>query len=182
MSRIFIGISITQEIKDEVRSIQSKLRQSELFTGSFIRPDNLHLTLKFLGDLNEDDILKIQENLSKIVFHSIRLESTELSFFGHEFIKVIWLGFNSNTEKLETLKQQIDESVEWLDKKDKTNFLSHLTIARVKSVKDKEKLEQLISEIKIKKLELNIDHFSLISSQLTQNGPVYTELARYEAN
>lgn len=182
MRKIFIGISIAQEIKDEIKIIQFQLSKSEFFKGSFIRAENLHLTLKYLGELEDDSIFKIQKDLRKIVFEPIKLQSKELNFFSHELIKVIWIGFDSDIIGLEVLKYKIDKTLEWLDVKEKTSFLSHLTIARVKVVENKGKLEQLISEIKVKKLDLLVDHFSLLSSELTNNGPVYTNLETYWAS
>ncbi|PIY16461.1 MAG: hypothetical protein COZ15_05945 [Elusimicrobia bacterium CG_4_10_14_3_um_filter_49_12_50_7] len=81
-------------------------------------------------------------------------------------------------ENCDELQKQIDKNLEHLFQKEK-NFVSHITIARVKNVEDKQKLTDELKRIKMNE-EFIVDKFSLKKSTLTENGPVYEDLTVFE--
>jgi len=145
-----------------------------------VEPENVHITLKFLGDTNEDLLEEIHEIIKNVVkgFNpfNIKLEGAGV-FPNQNYIKVIWIGIKQ-WEKLESIAQKIDEHLHDKGfKKEKRKFSAHLTIARVRSAKNKEKLIQIIEKYKdFDFAEIKVDSIKLKKSELTSKGPMYTDL------
>jgi 2'-5' RNA ligase len=145
-----------------------------------VEPENIHITLKFLGDTNEDLIDEIDSLIKKAVqginSFNIILEGAGV-FPNKNYIKVIWLGIK-NGEKLGNISKNIDEELNGMGiKKEKREFSAHLTIARVRSVKNKEKILRIIEKHTNSRFgEINVNSIKLKKSILTQKGPIYIDL------
>ena len=143
-----------------------------------VEPKNIHITLKFLGDTDENLIDKIEEIMKKSV-EKIKPFEIELKgsgvFPNNNYIRVIWIGIN-NFENLKTISYRIDEQLSKLGfEKEKRDFSAHLTLARVKSLKNKDKLLQIIEKYKETDfIKINVDTIRLKKSELTPKGPIYT--------
>lgn len=176
MPRLFIAIDMPQEVNDAIVLIQKKLKDKQLFKGSFIQPEKLHLTLKFLGDIDNEQILKIKENLGNIKFKSFEAELNCIGFFPEHIVRIIWLSIDADEIKI--LENQIEQSLSWLQKPESA-FVSHITIARVKSVNNRNELINIIKEIKVPAIKFSINSFVLKQSELTSHGSIYTDLEKY---
>ena len=171
MMRTFISIDMPEEIAREIKKIQDKLPE---FFGKKTELENLHLTLKFLGEINEQKIEEVKNKLSEIKFNKFKTEIDSIGIFSEKFVRIVWLHLKS----AENLQKEIDEKLKDLFEKEK-RFMSHLTIARVKSLKDKEKFLEELKMIKIPKIKFVVDKFKLKKSVLTSAGPVYETLEEY---
>lgn len=169
--RAFISINIPNEIKKEIKNVQSQLPE---FYGKKTELENLHLTLKFLGETDEQTIEKVKKLLEEIKLNKFQTKISEIGVFKEHFIKIIWL----NLENCDELQKEIDESLKQLFKKEE-RFMSHLTIARVKYVKEKEKFLQELKKIKIPELKFEVNKFYLMKSRLTTNGPIYEKIKEF---
>ena len=165
--RVFIAIEVPFE--KEFEKYKDKIR--DFIVGNF--PKQFHLTLKFLGEINEEKIGKIKEELRKIKFKPFKVRLGKLGVFPHEkHINVIWISLIPEDKTLE-LQRKIEE----ICGRDKREFKAHVTLARVKFVRDKKKLlESLKTKIGG---EFKIDNFKLIKSELNPEGAVYTDLEEY---
>lgn len=145
-----------------------------------VKPKNVHITLKFLGDTEEekiDEIEKIMKNAVKDVDpFNIQLKSTGV-FPNQNYMKVIWIGIN-NGEKIGIIADKIDEDLSNIGfEKEKRKFSAHLTIGRVKSAKNKDQLVQIIEKYKeFEFADVKVDAIKLKKSELTPKGPIYTTL------
>lgn len=145
-----------------------------------VEPENIHLTLKFLGDTDESLIDRIEEimreSVKEIEPFTIKLKSAGV-FPNERYIKVIWIGIE-NGEIIGKIASKIDEKISDLGfEKEKRRFSVHLTIARVKSAKNKEKLIQMIEKYRdVEFANITVDSIKLKKSELTQKGPIYTTL------
>ncbi|MDO8529029.1 MAG: RNA 2',3'-cyclic phosphodiesterase [Nanoarchaeota archaeon] len=166
--RTFISIQIPEEIKKKIIEIQLPD-----FVGKKIEKENLHLTLKFLGEVSKEQIETIKERLRKIHLKKFAAKITEAGVFNENFIKIIWL----NIENCEGLQKEIDEVLFGLFEKEK-RFMGHLTIARVKFCEDRKKVIEEIRKIKTSE-EFNVESFELMKSDLKREGPVYEILEKY---
>lgn len=169
--RIFVAVDMPEFVKIEVVKIQRNLPE---FIGKFIEKENLHLTLKFLGEVDEESVEEIKKRLAGIKFNKLNLVVDNLGIFSTKFVRIVWLHIFGAEE----LQKKIDEALIDLFSKE-VRFMSHLTIARVKSVKDRNKFLEAISGIKIPRLEFVCDSFELKKSVLKSNGPVYETLEKY---
>ncbi len=177
--RTFIAIDLPEEVKAEIFHAFEKLQSSGLVSGNFVQKENLHLTLRFIGEIDEEEIIRIKRALSEIRFENFDVNLGELGFFPNDsFVKVLWVGLES--DNLLPLKEKVDEVLEKIGiEKEKNPFSSHITVARVKAVKDRKKFLEKIKTIKLKKMKFSVNEISLIKSELMRGGPSYKTLARY---
>jgi len=172
--RLFIGFFLPEEIKKEILYIQ---KQIPLFKGKLIEQDNLHLTLKFLGEISEDELNEIKNILKRIHFRRIDCAIDTLGFFSENFVRIIWIYLKNS----EDLQKEVDESLKDLFKTE-NRFMSHLTIARIKSVKDKKEFIDGLKNISLEKINFSVNEICLIQSELKSEGPEYKILERYDLN
>jgi len=119
--RAFISIDIPEEMRKEIIKIQRSLPK---FFGKKTAPENLHLTLKFLGEINEEQLSVIKKRLSKLSFSSFETEIDFLGFFDNYPRGIVWLHLTN----CEQFQKEIDDALKDLFGKEK-RFMSHLTIA-----------------------------------------------------
>jgi 2'-5' RNA ligase len=179
--RSFIAIEIgyNQKIKELFNDIRN--------TGAIIKlvePKNIHITLKFLGDISDDkikDIEKIMENsLVDVKPFKFNLEGIGV-FPNQNYIKIIWIGIN-NSEILEKLSKRINKKIYSIIPENKhQKFIPHITIGRVKSSKNKEKILEIVDRYKNYKFaEILVDKIKLKKSELTSKGPIYSDLIKLD--
>ena len=183
MSKFRGFIALDLGVPSKIMEIENEIKK----TGANIKlvePKNMHLTLKFLGDTNEeliDEIEKIiKESVEGIEPFNIQLKGTGV-FPNPNYIKVIWIGIQ-NGEQIIAIAQKIDEKISKLGfKKEKRKFSPHLTIGRVKSAKNKDKLITVLEKYKdIEFADIKIHSITLKKSDLTPKGPIYTNLKEIE--
>ncbi len=170
--RAFIAVDIPFD--KDFKEYQEEIKE---FCG-FSFPKQFHLTLKFLGEVNENKIEKIKEKLKEIKFKSFKSRLGDLGVFpDKKHINIIWISLIPE-DKIKKLQQSVEDALEQFFEREKREFKSHITLVRVKFVKDKEKL---LDSLK-KKIEggFVIDKFKLIKSELTPKGAVYTVLEEYD--
>ena len=130
--RAFICIDLPENILDEIIEIQDGLRKTNLINGKFTERQNIHLTLKFLGEVNEDKFNEVKEQLSKLKFSKFSLKLDKLGVFSEKLIRIVWVSVAGN--ELFEIQKDIDFCLKNLFPKEE-RFMGHITIARPKFVK-----------------------------------------------
>jgi len=182
--RAFIAVELRQEIQQSLKAIQEHLKKTTQDV-KWVESKNIHLTLKFLGDIKERDVLKIADNINRSLssFNTFNTELTTLGAFPSlQKPKVIWVGLNHNEKKIEAMAKSLEEALGKIGiKKETRNFHPHITIGRVKSSKDLSQLGKALQDVKIEseKAQL-IQHITLFKSTLTSQGPIYEKLHTIE--
>lgn len=177
--RYFVSIEFPEHIRSEILHSFEKLKNSGTCSGNFVEKENLHLTLSFLGELSDGELDKVKKILSKVDYQKFPLEIDKIGFFPNiDYIKVMWVGIKSGG--ILPLKKQIEDSLRSSGFSVKeTDFVPHLTVARINSVKDKSRFTDIFSSIKIEKSMFIAEDFALMKSILKKTGPEYKILERY---
>ncbi|PIP67720.1 MAG: RNA 2',3'-cyclic phosphodiesterase [Candidatus Omnitrophica bacterium CG22_combo_CG10-13_8_21_14_all_43_16] len=178
--RAFIAVEIDNQTRQKISDLVSCLKK----TGSdakWITEDQMHLTLKFLGNIGWDKVQKISETLSVISdsFKSFKIGFSAIGAFPNlDHPRVIWLGIDKGQESLKILNGKIEAGLEKAGfAKEDREFSPHLTLARIRSPKNISNLVKLIGEKNLTPAgELLIDKLTLFQSALTPKGAVYTAL------
>ena len=130
LHRIFIAIDFPEEVVKEVARVQDVLGTRK-FTGKMTELENLHLTLKFLGEIDDEKLGKIREKLKEIEFveFEARLDRIgSFSFRGNP--RIVWIRIGG--KGIFGLQKRIDEKISEVGFKIEDRFMSHMTIARIK--------------------------------------------------
>src|SRR3989344_6158969 len=176
--RSFIAIDLPREAINHIEEVQKLLKKQSLFNGKFTEPENLHLTLKFLGEIDEKKINEVKKKLKEVKFDEFEAELGEIGVFSKKFIKIIWTKLNGRG--IFDLQKQIDDELKDFFSEEQ-RFMSHITIARVKTVGDKKSLIDYIENMKIESIKFKVDKFYLKKSELLPEGPIYSDLEVYSA-
>lgn len=175
--RYFVAIDLPQVLKNELKRIQSEWHKCSLFSGKFVESGNLHLTLRFLGELGQDTVASIQKDLSSLKFKSFEMRLGKLGVFVPDNPRVLWVDLIG--KEIYQLQNQIEILVQKFIEPELRPFVSHVTLARIKQVYNRHALLNKLNEIKVKPLSFAVDKFVLKQSELTRNGPIYTTVACY---
>lgn len=177
--RVFLGIPLTEEVTARVAPFIAALQKTEADC-TFVSLENLHITVKFLGMVEEPVVEEIIGYLRGMIaeFHSFPIQVREVGVFPHpERISVVWIGASGG--ELVSLFQTVNRVLDSIRKSDHREH-PHITIARMKSGKNKEHLQQLVEEWKDRSFgEMTVDKVVLYESQLTPSGPVYRPLQEF---
>ena len=178
--RCFISISLPEETKKGILAIQAKLKTSAADV-TWSRPGGMHLTLKFLGEIEENSLPRIETAMNRTVnaFDPFSLDVSGIGVFPDaKRPRVVWIGINEDGDNLVRLQRDIEKELEIAGfPKEDRRFTAHITLGRIRSNKNISKLSGLIEEdkdIELGKFEaLNIH---LMKSELRPEGSVYTQL------
>lgn len=175
--RLFIAIQLPKEVQENIAEIQKKFAGKGQL--NFVKES--HLTLKFLGEVNSTLEKKIEQKLSKINFQNFSLTFSGTGFFPDEKnARVFWIGLQL-CEQINELKNEIDRALSLLFKMEQ-NFVPHITIARIKSIKDATGFQKAVENTKIKPIKIQANSFCLVQSKLEKEGPKYKVIREFFAN
>ena len=180
MVRSFICVEIDDsQIINQINEVISGYNQ---FKGvRAVKSSQLHLTLKFLGEVPEKRIQLIKDAIKEIKIPPFTLSLHGIGCFPNiKYIRVVWIGITEGKESLKHLAKMVEKELIPLGfAKDKREFSPHLTLARIKSLgsADKNKLIKMIQHSKEKEFGVQkIEKFILKKSTLTPTGPIYEDL------
>src|SRR3989338_2381064 len=174
MKRMFVAVPVSEEVKNKIKPILSDLSK----TGADLKLaslSHLHFTLKFLGDVDEKKIPGIERKLAGI---AEQMKGFEISVKGVgvfpslERINVVWMGVEGS--ELVSLMKKVENGLDYLKKNDNEEEVAHLTIARVKTARNKEKLQEFLKKFEKKEFgTMAVDRLVLFESELTKEGAEY---------
>jgi 2'-5' RNA ligase len=177
--RIFIAIDFSEEIKESLAQAEAHLKYSGADV-KWVEKDNIHLTLKFLGEVDEKKVEEIKAILDNIASGTRPFETTikDLGAFPKiEYPRVVWGGIDKGAGELKIIAEKVDEALSKLGfEKETRSFAAHLTIGRVRSPKNKEKLKEKMLSYKLSAVSCKINEIVLFKSTLTPKGSIYTKL------
>jgi 2'-5' RNA ligase len=182
--RLFIAIDINDDVCKAVAKLQQELkRRLQNQKGiKWVSPDVMHLTLKFLGEADENRIDEINSALEIACGDkkSFEFELSLIGTFGRP-ASVLWLGSAKQSEEIVALAADLENAFEAIGfEKEKRPFSTHLTLARIKDNIDRDLQKILKDYTKVSIPRVSVDSVCLYKSQLTSTGSVYTLLRKVE--
>lgn len=170
--RAFISIELDEEVKKEIQKFVNNLEG--LGEIRLVDPKIYHICLKFLGEISEEQAKKVKKYLEELDVKRFKIKFKGIGCFPNEnFIRVVWVGTES--KELDELGEKIQEELEKFGFM-KNEFKAHITVGRVKSIKDKEKFREKIKGWKEHDFgEMNVDKIVIKKSVLTREGPEYSD-------
>lgn len=173
--RVFIAVDVPEGIRRRAEGLGAEIRGDGII---MVRAENMHLTLKFVGEADENGLAEIRERLRSVRFRRFQCDIRGVGVFPKpDFVRVVWAGAESGGA-LESLAGSVASTLKGFGR-DEGEFTAHLTIARVKRKADfrpfleRHKDEQLGS--------FEVAGFHLIESAIGGSGPRYTVIESYKA-
>ena len=168
--KLFISVNLPKEVKDYLWELKEEFRGLGNFR--FEPKRNYHITLKFLGEIEEGRLDYIRQRLSGVNFYSFR---TSLRGLGNFNYRVLWADSEPKDNILQ-LARKVDEHL--IEYPNDFAFSDHITLARIKSLKNKKELEKRL-KIHVEHIEFKISSFELMKSESSKDGSRYTVLETY---
>ena len=180
--RLFVALEIPSAVRENLATLIASMRAITK-EPRWVRAENLHVTLKFLGEVAEGKVDAIRSALGQIRSdRPVALEFRGLGFFPNEkHPRVFWADMEASPN-LKTLAGDIEGAIEKLGiPREKREFSAHLTLARFERPRLPEALGKLIADNQQHKFgSLRTDEFHLIQSKLKPRGAEYTTLATFQ--
>ncbi|MCH8126622.1 RNA 2',3'-cyclic phosphodiesterase [candidate division KSB1 bacterium] len=179
MIRTFVAISISDEARSAIFFLIDKLKKIESSI-RWVDPSNLHLTLKFIGE--------IEKNRQKNLVEALDLSVKDISAFQYELSgkgcfpnckqsRVLWIGVNDLKEKMSALQKQIDNNFYSVQiPRENRNFKPHLTIGRVKQNRKPGTILSKFEQFQLGEFVVDVGEVYLMKSELLPTGAKYSIL------
>ena len=180
--RTFIAHPVPGEWKEIIGKACGDLREGMQSRIAWVKPENMHLTLKFLGSIEEDKLAEVQGVLKKVPVVNFKISSAGSGFFpAIEKPHIIWLGIAGGTKEYCANEDAVESAMTGLGfEPNKKSCHAHITLGRVKRAAEDDWniLAEKINRIKLPDTEIN--SFILYKSTLTPNGPIYSIIEEYK--
>lgn len=180
--RSFIAFDLeNQQVIERLSTAQKMV----LETGADLRPvapQNIHITVRFLGDISPGMVEKVYDAMKNVKFKPFTIQIRGLGVFPSlNFPRVVWAGMTEGVEQLRSIFTQLEPQIRALDfQADAYGFSPHLTIARVRTGKNKQNLSAFVSkkgDFEFGAIKANC--LRLKKSQLSPKGPTYSTIKEY---
>ena len=183
--RIFCAVELPPEIRDRLHDHAVRIRETVTdASASWSRPDNIHLTLKFFGNVPTKKLSLISDAASRAAKvyprFQIRIGGTGV-FPKPSRAQVLWIGVDDASGRLSGLQQRLDEEFasEGFAKEDRA-YRPHLTIARIRKTGGARRLAETHLQMSFKQSLITVKDIVVFRSELSSKGARYTALSRHE--
>ena len=182
--RSFIAIELPTTVKQELTTLEDLLKIRCPQVVRWVDPQNIHVTLKFLGDVDSDRVDEINMAIDEATqgMSPFHLELKDLGVFPNlNRVNIIWVDTKGDLDKLTYLQKQIESNMEQLGfAREDRDFTPHLTLGRVRdyaSPDDRKKIGQVLAQTAFASAQvITVNSVNLMKSQLTNTGAIYTRL------
>ncbi len=180
--RLFVAIKIHPDKKflQFYSELKKALQQEKI---KWVEEENIHFTLKFLGETPEYQVEEIVDALqeARLGIMPFDLVIEKLGIFGSSYNpRVIWLGIRDEVQIFNLAENIFNELMGVGFERDSQNFVPHLTIGRIKSLQDKDRFQQILDKHKPGLVQtIRVEEFYLIESILDPTGPTYHTLETF---
>ena len=171
MLRLFVGIPLPPPLK-----LQLSLIAAGVPGAKWVDPGNYHVTLRFIGEVDEGQAADIDDALLQI--RAPRFEVT-LATVGHFGLRMLWVGIERNPA-LQHLHEKIESALNRLGfAPEERRYMPHVTLARLKGTHETRLQTYLSEHALFRAAPFPVERFSLVASYLTKSGAIYEDQADY---
>ena len=178
--RLFIALPCPPEVRETLAGVQTRLSSYGSF--KFVLEENIHVTMKFLGEVSADSLRNITEALTPVrdePSFTVRVQGLGV-FPKPSFPRILWAGIAEGANQVDALHVRVDELLKPLGFPQDDRFHPHATIARAKKVSDTRELSRLLQENKTADYgTYQARTINLMESKLSPQGPAYTILQEF---
>jgi 2'-5' RNA ligase len=181
--RAFIAVELPSFLKEELGRIESILKAGNTTPVKWVDFESIHLTLKFLGDIESSRVGEIIEGIKNacVGISPFELKIKGLGVFPNPArTRIAWVGLVDATDELSLLQRNIESEMEKLEYERETRkFSPHLTLARVRdqaTPDERERFGNLVTATAFSSERITVNSVSLMKSHLTRQGALYTRL------
>ncbi|WP_135534980.1 RNA 2',3'-cyclic phosphodiesterase [Halostella pelagica] len=182
--RLFVSIDLPDELADSVREVQELFEEAAGL--NFTDPEQAHVTVKFLGDVDEDRLDEVTAAVERGVDHADIKNSFPARFAGLgvfpslDYISVVWLGVEVGKAEMTTLHECIeDETTDIGFEPEENEFTPHVTLARMEHAGGKERVQEVVENRHPTVGEMAVEEVRITESDLTQDGPEYSTVESF---
>lgn len=183
--RLFVACELPDEVLNALGHLQDGLQRAGAEQLRWVRPEGIHLTLKFLGEVEAALVDKVTASLSACIQPFVfRVRPDRLGGFGGRRLRVVWVGLDGQTGELSDLAKTVERALEPLGfPAERRPFAPHLTLARVReraSAVERERLAGLLESYQLPPLtEFSLSRVALIQSILGPGGARYRTISKF---
>ena len=182
--RTFLAFKISEEIRKHLEHLVAELSALD-DSITWVKPQNMHVTIKFMGDVEESHISDIIEKVAPIVTRTpaFSLHCLGIGIFPNwKYPKVIWAGLSGEVDAPIALHNEIEAALADMGlKKDEREFRLHLTIGRTKGIRSGSSVAKRVEALEVIDFgSFNVSELTLFKSELGADGPLYTPVKKFE--
>ena len=176
--RLFVAVDLSEKIRENLNEVLAAISG---FRGvKPVEKQNLHITLQFIGEVNERKAEDIRRTLSDIKLSPFTLKFRGIGFFPNQRNpRVIWVGVSEGEQEMRTLASQVEAALKKLGFRKDKEFVAHATVGRIKRMgaEDRRRLVSELSQYFDAEFgEMVVSDFRLKKSTLTPKGPIYEDV------
>lgn len=169
--RSFIAIDLPDHVKSEIFKKVKNLYGKKLFYGNITDKNNLHLTLRFLGEVSSDKTEEAIKKIREMKLKKFSCSTGKIGFFDDEnHIRIIWIELVS--DEFKKIDSEISKTLTDFPS-DYKEFSPHVTMVRVKSVTNRKDLIEALQKISLRRIDFDVNEICLMKSELRKEGPKY---------
>ncbi len=183
--RLFVAVDLPGQVRDALDRLQGELRRHDLSDLRWVRPQGIHLTLKFLGETPAGKVAAITDALAGATRgrRSFHLALGEPGTFGGRRPRVLWLDVIGDIEPLRELQATVEEALAEVGfPPEERGFSPHLTLARVRQPVSPgmgDRVDRALRAVTPPRAEFDVREVVLMRSTLQPGGAVYERLAAF---
>lgn len=169
--RLFIAINLSNQVKNQVNEIQSKIKINSS-QGKFVNKEHMHITIEFLGEIVKDKVDLIKKLMDELEYEPFTLKLNKVGYFKRSVGNIYWIGIEKNDKLIkihDDLHQGLKEEGFKLEDRD---YKPHLTLARRVKLKDGFDIEILNNDLEI--IETHINSVDLVKSEFVDGKLKYS--------
>jgi 2'-5' RNA ligase len=179
MMRLFIALPLGRDAENYLAKVIDDLKPHSNFV-KWVASQNIHLTVRFLGDTEEQRVPAIRQLLDEVASGQSIVETSIGRLGGFPNLRrprVLWAGIDGNVDLLEKLARRVELGVQGLHfEAESKGFKPHLTLGRIREPQGLERLVARMESYRMEPLPIRIDRIVLFKSTLTPKGPIYERL------